>query len=115
MAFPQTQVRMLGITVNDIDNRLVIQGHKSSVAQFQSRLAPRRGRESWSRLTQTLKEGVQVQLHRTDRLLEKKQNRGHEGEVAFPGESLLISPVLMAKGFLGDELTGVIKTLIKEE
>ena len=106
---------MLRIAVNDIDNCLVIKGHKSGVAQFQSRLAPRRGRESWSRLAQTLKEGVQVQLHRTDRLLEKKQNRGHEGEVALARERFLINPVLLAKGFLGDELTGVIKTLIKEE
>ena len=56
-----------------------------------------------------------MQLHRTDRLLEKKQNRGHEREVALTFEGFLINPVLMTKAFLHDKVSGVIDTLIEKE
>src|SRR5436309_695230 len=113
MPLPQTKVGMSAIPINHIDNRLVVQGHESRVAQFQARLAPRRGRHSWSRLAQSLEERVQVQLNGSNRLLHQEQHRVHKGKVALARESLLVSTVLMTKQLLSKESASIADSLTK--
>src|SRR6185436_14799913 len=74
MAFPKAQVWMLAISVNDLDDRLFIEGDKSGVAKFQSRLTPSGGRGTGCRQARVFEKGVQMQLQRTNRSLQKKKD-----------------------------------------
>jgi hypothetical protein len=90
---PLTHLEGVWLMINHFHNGLLIELHKSGVAQFQARWTPSRRRHHFAPRPQGLKEQVQMALKRANGLLQQEHDRVPEGQFSVPRESLPVGPM----------------------
>ena len=100
MALPQAHRKILLAAVGHTQDGALVEFDESGMFEFQTRFAPGRGDRALARDRHRRKEIMQVQLNRTDGLLQQHHHHVDKRQLATTGEVFVAGAMTLAEGFI---------------